>query len=88
MEIRGCPVAGGASGLGRHEIERPRGAESGVAIAAIGPPDAGAMHLDLAMDQTGRRFGVVDAGGAPVPRPQDRAGSAERQQLQALIPWQ
>jgi hypothetical protein len=40
------------------------------------------MHLDLAMDQTGRGFGVVDAGGAPVPRPQDRAGSADGKYLQ------
>ena len=86
-EIRGCPVAGGARGLGRHEIEGPGRAEGRVAIAAVGPPDAGTMHLDLAMDQTGRRFGVVDAGVAPVPGPQDHSRMAKRQQLEALRPW-
>ena len=77
------PGGGRRTEVGRHEIERPRGAEGGVAIAAVGPPDAGAMHLDLAVDQARRRIGMADPGAAPVPGSQDHSRMAMRQQLAA-----
>jgi len=77
------PARSRSSGLGRHEIERPRRTKRRVAIASVGQPDAGTMHRDLAVDQSGRRFGMVDADTAPVPGSQDRSRMAKRQQLAA-----
>ena len=44
----------------RHQIKRPRGAEWRIAVAAIDPPDAGPVHLHLAMDQSLLRRHALD----------------------------
>jgi len=60
-----------------HEIEGAGGAEGGIPVAPVSPPDAGAMHPYLAVDQSLRRGDAVDPRFPAVAGAKDHARPAK-----------